>query len=99
MLHLLRFCSAHEKPYFLHMPDHVCMKESFVPLLNVFEANTATKANRKDSGALSVAQQATAASMAYEQELGPAEAKKCRKAAKQGADALAKESERSSDVH
>ena len=63
ILHLLRFCSAHEKPYFLHMPDHVCMKESFLPLLNVFEAKTATKANRKDSGALSVAQQATAASM------------------------------------
>ena len=63
MLHLLRFCSAHEKPYFLHMPDHVCMKESFLPLLNVFEAKTATKANRKDCGALSVAQQAAAASM------------------------------------
>ena len=81
------------------MPDHVCMRESFLPLLNVFEAKTATKANRKDSGTLSVAQQATAASMEKQQELGPAEAKKCMKAAKQGADALAEDTERCSDVH
>ena len=64
ILHLLRFCSAHEKPYFLHMPDYVCMTESFLPLLNVFEAKTATKAKGKDSGALSVAQQVAAASIA-----------------------------------
>lgn len=98
ILHLLRFCSAHEKPYFVHMPDHVCLKESFLPLLNVFEAKTATNSNRKDSGALSVAQQKTAASIAREQELGTAKAKKYRKAAKQGAHALAEESERCSDV-
>jgi len=63
VFHLLRFCSAHEKPYFLHMPDHVCMMESYLSLLNVFKAKTATKANRKDSGARSAAQQAAAASL------------------------------------
>ena len=63
ILHLLRFCSAHQIPYFLHMPDHVCMRESSVTLLNIFEAKIVTKANRKDSGAFSVTQQATAASM------------------------------------
>ena len=31
---LLRFCSAHDKPYFLLMPDYVSKARTFLPSLN-----------------------------------------------------------------
>ena len=53
MQRLLRFCSNHDKPYFLLMPDSVCMKEYFLPSLNVSTAEAATKTKRTGSGVLS----------------------------------------------
>ena len=79
---LLRFCSAHDKPYLLLLPVYVCVQESFLPSLNMFTAEEATKPDR--AGSSSGAMQAAAVSAATaeeEQELDAAEAKHRRTAA------------------
>ena len=39
---LLCFCSAHDKPYFLLMPDYVSKERTFLPSINAIPAKPAT---------------------------------------------------------
>ena len=71
---LLRFCSAHDKPYLLLLPVYVCVQESFLPSLNMFTAEEAAKPSRAGSSSGAMQAAAVAAATAdEEQELDAAE--------------------------